>query len=281
MADDFRAGFLIVGAEKCATTSLLDQLGAHPEICACREKEPDLFGRPGWRDRVDAYHALFDDHDATTAGEATPHYTKLPEYPGCPARIREYNPDVRLIYVMRHPVDRIQSAYAHHLVRGRERNPPEIAVERYAPYRDITRYETQIAPYFETFPAERIRLLIMEEYASDQEGTLGSLCDFLGVAPFAAGAIDTSARHRSVGVEYGTARLAKLHRSRWFQVLRRLFPQRLRAAVKGRWFKRRLDEKPEFPPDLRRRLWDELEPEVAGIETRLGRRLEVWRSREP
>jgi hypothetical protein len=143
----------------------------------------------------------------------------------------------------------------------------------------MTRYDHQIAPYFEFFPPENVMLLVMEEYVRDQAGTLDRLARFLDVGPLPAHAVDTSARHRSVGVEYGTYRLRKLHGSRWFLALRLLFPRRLRAAVKQRWFKRRLDEKPEFPPELRRRLWERLEPEVAGIEARLGRRLDVWRDR--
>jgi hypothetical protein len=281
MIDDFRAGFLIVGAEKCATTSLLDQLGAHPRIGVCREKEPNLFGHEDWRDRVEDYHALYLDRSVTIAGEATPHYTKRPEYDGVPPRIRDYNDAMRILYVMRHPVDRIVSAYAHHLVRGRERRPPAEAVERYPPYVSITRYEHQIRPYYDLFPESRILLLIMEEYASTQAETLDRIAAFLDVEPFPPGSVDPAPRHPSTGVEYGTDSLERIHGSRWFLLIRRLFPHRLRAAVKRRWFKRRLDEKPEFPPDLRRRLWDELLPEVAGIEAKLGRRLDVWRDREP
>ena len=99
---------MLIGAQKSGTTSLAQQLGAQPQICLSAEKEPAFFNAgDDWRSGLDAYHGLFTPAPGQLCLEASTMYTFLPEFGGTHDRIHEYNPDVKLLYVMRDPVERM------------------------------------------------------------------------------------------------------------------------------------------------------------------------------
>src|SRR5215218_4707583 len=118
--------FLIIGAGKSGTTSLYHYLGQHPEVFMSPMKEPKFFcfegERPNFRGpgddeeinrkcvtTIDAYRALFDGVACEKAvGEASSMYLY---YPKAPERIDHHVAGVRLIAVLRNPVDRAYSSY--------------------------------------------------------------------------------------------------------------------------------------------------------------------------
>ena len=85
-----RVDFLIVGAQKCGTTALADQLARHDGVCFASRKEPHFFSRAGdaWRERLPEYHALFDPRPGQICGEASTTYTFLPRFAGVAGRTR-------------------------------------------------------------------------------------------------------------------------------------------------------------------------------------------------
>jgi len=124
-----RVDFMMIGAQKSGTTSLAAQLAAHPQICFCREKEPAYFHQVAdWRAELDHYHALYDPRPGQLLGEASTHYTFFPQYRDTAARLYEYNPALKLIYIMRQPVDRIVSLYSHNFVRDIDREADDAAI---------------------------------------------------------------------------------------------------------------------------------------------------------
>lgn len=100
---------MIIGAMKSGTTSLYEMLVQHPQICACTSKEPHYFCKP----RSYAYEDLwvFDQDVHSVCLEASTSYTKYPSVQGLPERIKAYGIDPYFIYVVRNPVDRIESQY--------------------------------------------------------------------------------------------------------------------------------------------------------------------------
>ncbi len=115
-----KTNFLIIGAAKSATTSLCSGLSLHPDICFSDPKEPQFFSDPNWRQNLEGYHSLFKD-DAKLYGEGSTNYTKQPLFnKNIHSDIYEYNPEMKLIYIMRHPIDRIISHYIHAYNRGYE-----------------------------------------------------------------------------------------------------------------------------------------------------------------
>jgi hypothetical protein len=114
--------FLIIGAQKSATRWLRLNLGQHPQIFAAQEEcqffSNDLFfkGRSvGW------YRRRFEGWAGEPfVGEATPGYMMWRHRPSVMVdRISALLPDVRLIAILRNPIDRAQSAMVHHIRRGR------------------------------------------------------------------------------------------------------------------------------------------------------------------
>src|SRR5215218_3255372 len=92
---------LVIGAQKCGTSSLHRYLGAHPEVGMSRDKELDFLGGPGfpnWERGVDWYRAQFD-ADKSVRGESSPSYTAHPFVTGTAERAHALVPGAKLIYL--------------------------------------------------------------------------------------------------------------------------------------------------------------------------------------
>ena len=274
-----RVDFMMIGAQKAGTTSLAAQLAAHPQICFCREKEPAYFHQVAdWRADLERYHALYDPRPGQLLGEASTHYTFFPEFRGTAERLYEYNPALKLIYVMRQPVERIVSHYTHNVVREIDRRPPDQAVFEEPSYVNRSRYGVQLRPYLELFGPENVLLLIFEEYTAAQVATLYRLAEFLGIdaAPFDE--TDTTPQHQSVGQPYLRYQaLRDFTKSDVFQKMRSIIPAAVRQPIRHRLLSNTINEKPAFAATTKQALWRLLEDDVHTVEQLLGRRVEQWR----
>lgn len=109
--------FIIIGAQKCATRWLRVHLGAHPAICTA-PTEVKYFNHPKRCEQLGLtwYRRQFSGWSGETVlGEATPGYMMWRHDPERVAeRILRSLPNVRLIALLRHPVERAQSALIHH-----------------------------------------------------------------------------------------------------------------------------------------------------------------------
>ena len=112
--------FLIIGTMKGGTTSLYRYLRQHPEVFMPERKELNFFvdeyaGPPidppeerNWSRGITWYEHQFADAERERAvGEASANYSRHPTYPGVAERIAAVVPNVKLIYVMRNPIDRV------------------------------------------------------------------------------------------------------------------------------------------------------------------------------
>ena len=107
--------FVVIGAMKCMTSTLHEQLAAQAGIFMSTPKEPYYFSNDEVYARgEDWYRGLFSDaKPGDLCGESSTHYTKLPSYPHTVARMHVAFPHLKLIYVMRHPIERLVSQYVH------------------------------------------------------------------------------------------------------------------------------------------------------------------------
>jgi hypothetical protein len=162
--------FLIIGAAKCGTSTLFRYLRRHPAVFGSEPKEPCFFDPAvSWNRGFDWYRGLFAGaRDDQICGEASTNYTRFPQVPGVPERIREAIPEAKLIYLVRHPVERAYSHYLHRhtkeLHHGEPiRTPFEEFVVRDPMCLDGSDYALQIERYLERFPREQLLLLRMDE----------------------------------------------------------------------------------------------------------------------
>jgi hypothetical protein len=114
-------------------------------------------------------------------GEASSYYTYLPLASGVAERIRQFNPDARLIYVMRDPIERTISHYWHRVRHHREHRSLFSAIRNDPQYRDVSNYAMQLAPYFERFTQDQLKLLTFEELTGKTNETLDSIFRWLSL----------------------------------------------------------------------------------------------------
>ena len=177
--------FLIIGAQKGATTSLWRHLGQHPDVFMSPIKETNFFiEEMNWNRGLDWYESLFAParlQSATAVGEASPNYTIHPGLAGVPRRIASVIPDARLIYLLRHPVDRMVSGYLQALTQGAETLPIERALLERPHYADISRYSMQLEQYLRYFDRDRILVLLSEDLEAAPAATVSQAFEFVGV----------------------------------------------------------------------------------------------------
>lgn len=174
--------FLIVGAMKCATTSLYDQLKSLPGIFMPQLKEPNFFSDDdiyelgtGW------YQNLFSGAEPNDiCGEASTHYTKFPTYPDTVTRITDILGAPKLIYVIRHPIERLISQYIHEWSQGVISEPINTALDTNPELIEYSRYAMQLSHYAESIGRENILVVQFEHIKQIPDTVLQTVCDFIG-----------------------------------------------------------------------------------------------------
>lgn len=270
--------FVIIGAQKSATSSLAGMLGLHPQVFMSVPKEPDFFVEDrGWKRGLGWYESLFAAGESATArGEASTSYTFAPHIPGVPERLASVLPNARLIYLMRHPIERMRSAYHHALAGGSERRPIEVALLHDLRYLMPSCYAFQLEAWLPHFEREQILLLVTEDLAVDPVGQLQRVCRFIGV-DYEERIATTARENVSAG--------RRAPRRGWQSYVRlnRRLPRRLaEAVVDAKHAGHPLITRPIDPteltiqPDVRQQLTMLLRPDLARLEQIAGGDFNAW-----
>jgi hypothetical protein len=174
--------FIIIGAMKCATTTLHEQLAEQPGIFMSEPKEPNFFSDDyEYNKGIDWYYSLFSQAgENDLCGESSTHYTKLPTYPKTLERLKRNLPDVKLIYVMRHPIERLVSQYIHEWSQRTVSGDINEAIMTFEPLIQYSQYSMQIQPYLKTFGVDQILPLFSENLRHYPQRELERVCKFLG-----------------------------------------------------------------------------------------------------
>ena len=176
--------FLIIGAAKSGTTSLAHYLRSHPQVYLADFELHFFVAERRWRLGPAWYETQFTGaRDEVAVGEKSPSYTRHPRYRGVPGRIAALLPGVRLIYLVRHPLQRIRSEYLHRTLNGRERRPLDEAVLADPSYVDPSRYTLQLEQYLQHFDRAQLLVLTAEELRHARAATLAQVQTFIGVTP--------------------------------------------------------------------------------------------------
>jgi len=296
--------FLVIGAGRSGTTSLQHYLAQHSAVFL-PDKAPSHFyccdGLPPIDDPLlraqtrafvadpVAYERLFDGARGETAiGEVSPVY--LATTAAAP-RIAARLPNVKLIAILRHPVDR---AWARYVARVRD------GLERRTDFRDIVRAETAaslprddgfgtyiasgfvhhyLSSYHQRFPPERMRIYLFDDLVRDPVALMADLFRFLGVDDRIR--LDTAARHNKSGgfIRNPTVRAAWTGSARLRTALRPYLPARVRdagfRAVTGDLVA------PSLHPALRAELVDLFRDDTLRLQDLIGRDLSHWLANEP
>jgi len=202
-----RPDFLVIGAGRCGTTALHRTLSQHPDIFIPEEKSPNFFAsadrQPDWEgpnsrlmathwvNSLQAYLALFENKDRyRVVGEVSPVYLQTVHAPG---RIASTCPGVKLIAILRDPIERAHSHYWGRRRDGLEARASfeeavEVELERglqqevaFGCYLSCGLYYHFLRGYFGCFPEDRIQVLFHEDWVVDPQDTLRRILEFLQV----------------------------------------------------------------------------------------------------
>jgi lipopolysaccharide transport system ATP-binding protein len=204
--------FLIIGAQRAGTTSLFYYLCSHPDVARPATKEIHFFDDNYWRG-IDWYRSFFglSFGRARVTGEATPYYLF---HPAVPTRVAATIPDVRLIALLRNPVDRAYSHYHKMRRMGIERLSFKKALaaeerrlageeERLladARYRSTHHrrhayvgrglYADQLEHWLASFPREQLLVLLSDDFFARPGEVYAQTVEFLGLPPWQPEALE-------------------------------------------------------------------------------------------
>jgi hypothetical protein len=237
-------------------------------------KEPGYFhaGLGPVKTKADYLQLFRGVRDEVAIGEASPGYLRDPN---APMRIREAVPQARIIMILRDPVEQM---YSHYFSYARGISTPVSLHEAVRSYRHlyIAFYAEQVRRYLETFPPERVKILIFEELAKNPAQTMREVLNFLGVN---AAVPDNVGKVYNAYTEPRWAFIAgvlqnNLARSLWY----RLVAKRIRRAA-SRLYKKPSAQKPPMPEEIRQVLEAAYREDVLKLENILGRPLPWFHSR--
>ena len=291
-----RPNLFIVGVPKAGTTSLHHHLAGHPDVFMSRVKElhqfsTDLRVPPS---SESAYLGHFREGiGCRWLGESTPLYMASEE---AAARLARFNPEARIIILLREPIEMMYALYGQHLadcvpcrrdfeteLRSQEddrrrglskRVPGFLRMPRLLEFAD---YAPQIRRFYEHFPASQIRVILFDDLVADTTRVHLDLLRWLGIA--APGSecfprLGSRREHVDPAIIRAVRAFTPITRQ-----LRRVFP-RVVDAIAALIRKSGTRSLPALDPALRARLQAEFFPDFGELESLIGQSLERWRLTE-
>lgn len=281
-----RPNLFIIGAMKSGTTTLHEYLDSHPQIAMSQIKEPGYFVEELAHGQGEDWYLNLFEQDGTFRyrGESSTHYTKLPLYQGVAERLFRFNPDARLIYIMRNPIERLVSHYWHNVrdpVYGRERRSLLQAVRKRQDYLAFGDYAMQLEPYVNLFGRDALYALTFEELIQDPQRELDRLYGWLGLPSHPIGGESLKAHNQKPEGIVGVAGAGVLNRIEYSNAWDRISPF-VPAWVKY-WARKRayrpVDERApqQEIPRLRNEIGDLQLRQIDKLSCLLGRDFPEWR----
>ena len=282
-----KVSFICPGAQKSGTTTLFNMLGQHPSVYLPSQKELYYFNDDRRYKKGSGYYESFYSEAGNDRiwGDITPDYMLFPE---CSQRIRSYNPDVKLIVMLRNPADR---AFSHYLMNKRytdEGKSFEEALEKESgrlngqygrtmkfSYIERGFYYKQLERYYDVFPRENIKIVIFEEFIKNMPGVMAELEDFLGINRF-----NDYKKPDRINEGY-------LPKKRWIAYIKRHFvrpvrglynkmlPEGLRDKIRDATDEGKLP-KELMPEGVGSKLMDIFADDIKALENLIGRDLSLW-----
>jgi len=197
--------FIVAGSAKCGTTTLCGALEMHPEIFICDPKEPNFLAfddvyQEGW----DWYESLFEEgRGSAFRGEGSVAYSSPVYQETVISRLREKFNDMKIIYIVRHPLARMESAFKSMTTYGKHREhseerwdgvPRTVEQAIEDEVEDIvgeSLYFERINEFIRSFSRDRVHVLFFEDYRKDPLRELNACFEFLGAEPWEDPAVET------------------------------------------------------------------------------------------
>lgn len=192
--------FVLAGAQKSGTTALHYFLSKHPDITMGDQQEihffdnDEIFSGPVDYELLHRHYPTIS--GSTIAGDCTPVYIY---WKPAMERIWNYNPKIKLLVLLRNPIDRAFAHWNMQRFRGREpldfldalkeerKRAQEMSLSEFRRFAYVARgiYAEQLERVLTIFPLEQVKVIKFEEFQNNNRETLNSVFEFLGVRPIA------------------------------------------------------------------------------------------------
>ena len=299
-----KPNLFIVGSGKSGTTALREYLAEHPNIYMSDPKEPCFFTSefPGLSlcGTLPEYLALFEDANEQhkIVGEASPQY--LPSSDAC-HRIYAFNPDAKIIIMLRNPLEFVVSLHAH-LVRAfhedvesfeeawnlqnARRNGeriPKLCVEpRLLDYGNEGKLATHTKRFLNAFPKDQVKIIVFEDFVADTPTIYQDILSFLEVPEYNKKEfppVNVRRTHRIKFIGRLTQRPPRFLRYAWRPTKRMLglkSPRQVLDPIKKLNSKEQPKGELELSQDFSARLAEYFAEEVRELSEITGRDLSYW-----
>lgn len=288
--------FLVIGAFKSGTNSLYHYLEAHPQVFMCPANEPSFFAFEGkkmsggrWAEGVvtnfEEYKRLFAGvRDEIAIGEVSPTYLVSLEAPG---RIKHYLPDVKLIAILRHPVDRAYSQWQMEYRQGNEKMTDfaeaikviKVIADGTSRRRFVSGslYFQLLKKYYSMFDTSQICVLLFDRLSTDREGLVRKLYGFLNIDALFLPSNLNVRFNEGGGVprsKAGGFLLQKVFPA--LSGLKALAPKGLRERFVAKTRRQLLAKPPELAPELRAELSAFFKDDILLLQDLIKEDLSMW-----
>ena len=290
--------FFIVGAPKCGTTALSSYLGQHPDIFMPALKEVQFFcsdlAVPPMVADEQAYLALFSEAgDEKRVGEASVWYLYSTE---APRAINAFNPMSSIIIMLRQPVEMLHALHSQRIYNGVESvtdfeqalngearkgmmtNALTVPDPLSGPFGlDVGKYTKHVTRYLEVFGADRVKIILYDDFVRSPSDVYVDVLSFLGVATDFRPCFDVVNANRHVR-NVLLQRMVRTPSAPLRTVVRALLPRPLRQQTVQRIARLNSKRAPrgQMSDDLRRKLTQQLAPDVMDLSKLIGRDLTHW-----
>ncbi|MBX7107471.1 MAG: sulfotransferase [Chitinophagales bacterium] len=285
--------FLLVGAGKSATRSLYNYMTQHPQVFMPKVKEPQFFVADEVRNRIqkwvenyDQYEKLFDGSAGKKAiGEASVMYLFF--YKQAIENIRKYlGDDVRILMILRNPVERAYSAYNFvHVNNPDEKYSFEDALaleeERFAnhaslfmQYKSMGLYADAVKAYLDNF--RNVHIMWYDEFRRNPQEVLKGVFTFLGIDPEVS--IDYSRQWNKGGKKWKNPVLRWLFMSDniFKKGYKLFFPKRQGVRTNEFFTKNFMEQTEPMKPATRQKLIAFFRSDIEKLSKITGRNLDNW-----
>jgi len=289
MKEDFKIDFIGIGAPKAGTTWLGHMLENHPQLCMSVPKEVHYFNdKLAYRNTLMeknyskgiGWYKMYFNHcpNHKVKGEITPRYSNDPFVP---ERIKNHNKDIKIIYCLRNPVDRIESHYnfCKYFVQNEDRSIQQAVTEE-TEFIEMSLYFRNLSRFLECFPKEQILLVWFDDIQKRPEVLIREVYTFLGVNPdFQPSNLHEKSNQARISQIKG---LQEFIRKTQYKLIALGFSGLIgtikRAGVGNLVGK--LNSKPlqkdRVPPDLKQYIQDNVRADVLQLQAWSGRDLSHW-----
>ncbi|MGP1375875.1 MAG: sulfotransferase domain-containing protein [Almyronema sp.] len=277
---NMQPNFLIIGASKCATTSISQLLAQHPEIFLI-QKEPRFFSEDeNFSKGYEWYESLYSGSEAYKArGDRNNLYTMKEVFPKTAERVFSYNPDFKLIYCVRNPVHRIESYWLEIRSHGGEGVHYDfnraVHVNRHWLV-DASNYWQQISEFRKYTADDNILIIFYEDFREDNQKTLKQCYEFLEVDSGFSAAQDVVHLNPSEGKKVPSNTLSKLRQNSFIREGAKIIPASIRKPLMRKLFFKPSQGKPVWNSDSLEWVLDQLAGDTQKFLDFYGKSSDFW-----